>query len=801
MVSAGIPVEAVFGDLRAKAVNSAIAAAVVLLFMVGLAAYGASWVSRPIRQINGVIRRRLLEGSTEHLSEQQPGEFRDVVVEFNRLSDLRDEIERDLVSAESRAQRSADFYTALSNVNQSLVRRAPPQAVYEGICAACVASRHARMVWVGTVEDGEVAPVAWGGGAKDYTDGIRRDAASGGATFPESVVGLAVSRGTPCIVNQFQTDPRTADSRDRAAKNGVLSAAFYPFECRGKVVGILALYSDQVGYFDNGLVALLKELTSDISYALNVRANETDRVAAEQAIRRFERQFADIIATAADAIVSVDSDNKIEVFNHAAELLFHTKASTAIGSSMFEFLPEYEKSAKQSTPAGQTVQMTGHRRTDGTYLPLEVSISFAGENGASPSTFVLRDVSIARAQEEQRRARHKAEASSQAKSQFIARMSHELRTPLNAVLGFAQLLQSTARARLTPVELRQLDHIFIAGAQLRALINDVLDASKIEAGTFSVELQDIALHTLLDETLATCESQANAAKIELKAEYRTQGEVVMHTDPLRLRQAILNLISNAIKYNRPGGFVCVDITRSPGHVEIRVDDSGLGMTQLQLAGIFQPFNRAGREHSSIEGTGIGLGICRQLVELLGGALTFESEPEEGTRARLSLPHIDGATLPAAVRASTSAEFSPFAHGTAPFLREENESNDVHGTVLYIEDNPVNALLVEQVLSCWPRLKLVIAEDGADGLAQAHLAKPDLILLDMLLPDMTGMDILARLKSDPATQDIRVVALSASAMNEEVAAALKAGAIEYWLKPIDFQPFLDGLRAFLATEHA
>jgi hypothetical protein len=261
MVSAGIPVEAVFGALRSRAVNSAMAAAFVLLFMVGLAAYGANWVSRPIRQLNLAIRRRLEEGSTERLSEKQPGEFRAVAVEFNRLTDARDAIERDLTSSQSRAQRSADFYTALSNANQSLVRSATPQVVYEGICATCVASRHARMVWIGTVQGGQVTPVAWGGGAREYTDGIQRDAASGVATFPESAVSIAVDTGVPCIVNQFLTDARTLDSHDRASRSGVLSAAFYPFECRDKVAGVLALYSDQAGYFDEGLAGLLRELT------------------------------------------------------------------------------------------------------------------------------------------------------------------------------------------------------------------------------------------------------------------------------------------------------------------------------------------------------------------------------------------------------------------------------------------------------------------------------------------------------------------------------------------------------------
>jgi len=305
----------------------------------------------------------------------------------------------------------------------------------------------------------------------------------------------------------------------------------------------------------------------------------------------------------------------------------------------------------------------------------------------------------------------------------------------------------------------------------------------------------VNLHALLDETLRLSEAAAGQRKVKLRAENRGEPPMMLWTDPLRLRQALLNLVSNAIKYGRAQGFVSVGITRTEGKVEISVTDNGLGMTAAQLAGTFQPFNRLGRENSEIQGTGIGLVITRQLIELLGGTVSIQSDQEHGTRASIFLPHPD---LPGAV---TSEVEDDLAHAPAAKPKHESDSSghETSGSVLYIEDEPVNAILVQQLLARWPEVRLAIAEDGEDGMAQAVRLQPDLILLDMRLPDMDGIELLARLRGDPRTRDIQVVSLSASALTEEVAEAISAGALEYWTKPIDFPRFLSGIRRLLERE--
>jgi CheY-like chemotaxis protein/anti-sigma regulatory factor (Ser/Thr protein kinase) len=257
--------------------------------------------------------------------------------------------------------------------------------------------------------------------------------------------------------------------------------------------------------------------------------------------------------------------------------------------------------------------------------------------------------------------------------------------------------------------------------------------------------------------------------------------MLMRSDPARLRQVMLNLLSNAIKYNRHGGWVRVEVVRDPYFVHVLVRDNGLGMTPEQKAQLFQPFNRLGREYSGVQGTGIGLVLVRQLVALMGGELTLESTAGEGTCVRVTLPATDG---------------RPMADAPPESELARDESPPPEGVVLYIEDNGVNAILVEQLLRRWPRVELVVASDGATGLERARALAPDVVLLDMQLPDIDGLAVLKQLKADPATRSLTVVALSASAGTDEVRQARESGAMDYWTKPIDFDGFLRGLRVLL-----
>ena len=243
----------------------------------------------------------------------------------------------------------------------------------------------------------------------------------------------------------------------------------------------------------------------------------------------------------------------------------------------------------------------------------------------------------------------------------------------------------------------------------------------------------------------------------------------------------MNLLSNAIKYNRRGGWVCVEAIRDPYFVHISVRDNGLGMSPEQKDQLFQPFNRLGREFSDVQGTGIGLVLVRQLVGLMGGQLTLESAAGEGTCVRVTLPATDG---------------RPLAESTTPSEPAGEEGAPPEGVVLYVEDNPVNAILVEQLLRRWPRVELTVAKDGKTGLASARALVPDIVLLDMQLPDIDGLSVLKQLKADPVTKDLIVIALSANAGAEQVRLAHAAGAADYWTKPIDFDGFIRGMRMFL-----
>jgi CheY-like chemotaxis protein len=369
-------------------------------------------------------------------------------------------------------------------------------------------------------------------------------------------------------------------------------------------------------------------------------------------------------------------------------------------------------------------------------------------------------------------------------------MSHELRTPLNAVLGFSQLLQTTARKRLTAKELQQLDMIFLAGAQLRSLIEEALDLSRIEAGRLDLRMEGVDLCVVTHELLLLLEPLAQEQGVRLLMPPAPDRALHAHTDDKRVRQILLNILSNAIKYNRRGGTVSVALREVGDQVELEVADTGLGMSPEQLQSLFEPFNRLGREVSGIEGTGIGMALTRRLVELLDGSLAVSSEEELGTCVRVRLPRMlaqDQAVQPAAVAASqTDAAPVQAADAAGP-----------RGRILYVEDNPVNVILVEAMLERWRDVELVSAPDVETGVRLATALQPDLVLLDMHLGAATGYEFLARVRSDPRTAALRVVALSASAMPHEVEAALQVGALDYWTKPLDAAKFQAGVGELLS----
>jgi len=366
-----------------------------------------------------------------------------------------------------------------------------------------------------------------------------------------------------------------------------------------------------------------------------------------------------------------------------------------------------------------------------------------------------------------------------AKTEFLSRMSHELRTPLNAVLGFAQLLLADKAAPLAAEQRTRVGHIERAGQHLLAMIGDVLDLSRIESGNLPLAPQALAVTPLVDEALALVAPTARASGVTLRQQPATEPLRVL-ADPIRLRQVLANLLGNAIKYNRPGGEVVVEVGAPDATtVRLAVSDTGHGLGPQQLAHLFEPFNRLGAERLGIEGTGLGLAISRRLMHLMGGDIEVTSRAGAGSTFALTLPRAAVLPSPAPVPAR------PGACACTPH------------SVLYAEDNELNVELVRQLLLGRRGCELRIARNGREAIASARATPPDLMLIDMHLGDMTGVDVLAALRNEPALAGVPRIALSADALPEHVRFARAQGFDDYLTKPVDLADLLACLDRHLA----
>ena len=386
---------------------------------------------------------------------------------------------------------------------------------------------------------------------------------------------------------------------------------------------------------------------------------------------------------------------------------------------------------------------------------------------------VVEDITEHLKLEEAERAREAAEASNRAKSDFLSRMSHELRTPLNAMLGFAQLLELDQRHPLAPEQQPWVSQIQQAGWHLLEMINDVLDLSRIESGNLRLQVETLNLAELINATVGMVDGEAQQRSIRITQDLAPGTSTVLG-DATRVKQILTNLLSNAVKYNAEGGRVHIACRPLNGDaVEIAVTDTGLGMTPDQLAELFQPFNRLGRERSSQQGTGIGLVISQRLAELMGGALRAHSVAGQGSAFVLRLPC---SSDPDTVRSDLDA----LAPVPADYHRR---------LVHYVEDNETNIEVMRGILAQRPQVELQVSVTGLDGLAAIRARRPDLILLDMHLPDINGMELLRHLKSDAHTGGIPVVVVSAEALPQQSDAPFEAGCVRYLTKPVSVAELL------------
>lgn len=510
----------------------------------------------------------------------------------------------------------------------------------------------------------------------------------------------------------------------------------------------------------------------------------TEKQAAELALRQSEEHYRRLTENSSDVATILDARGVSSYYSPAVQRVLGYEPAELLGTSSFERIhPEDHQICRQVLRAifdrpGVTQKVEfRHRHKDGSWRFVEAhGRTLLPDSPDGGAIINLRDVTERRAvQEALTQAKVEAENANRAKSEFLSRMSHELRTPMNSILGFGQLLE---RKELSDEHRRGVDHILRAGRHLLNLINEVLDLSRIEADHQQFSLEPVRVDVAIQEALSLIRPLAVQRRCRVQDAPGIPA-VHVHADRQRLTQVLLNLLSNAVKYNRPDGEVSVvwesDGAGAQARGRIGVRDTGPGIAPEDIPRVFEPFERLGAERTGEEGTGLGLALSRRLVEAMGGTLTLDTVVGEGSTFWITL----------------QVEASPLERlgGAQEKMRDATPGTLPSAKVLYIEDNLANLSLVETILELGPEIDLIPALQGQLGVELACEHRPDLILLDLHLPDIPGAEVLRRLQSNSSTRDIPVVVISADATPGSVERLLRSGARAYLTKPLDVDEFL------------
>jgi PAS domain S-box-containing protein len=543
------------------------------------------------------------------------------------------------------------------------------------------------------------------------------------------------------------------------------------------------------------VTALRDDRLAVIGYLL-IGTDNSARRHAEEKLRWTEESFRLMVESVSDyAIVMLDPKGCVVSWNTGAQRIKGFHSDEILGKHFDTFYPPKDVEAgkpkhdlEQAAASGRHEDEGWRVRKDGSMFWANIVFTAIRDQAGNLRGFakLTRDLTERRKVEAiLTDATAAAEKANLAKSDFLSSMSHELRSPLNAILGFAQLMESDSPAP-SAAQSESIIQILNAGWYLLELINEILDLATIESGKLSLSLEPVALNDLLLECQAMIEPLAQRRGVRMSFP-RSDAPYCVHADRTRIKQVLINLLSNAIKYNTVRGSVVVDCSAKPnsGRVRITVTDTGAGLPSEKLAQLFQPFNRLGQEAQGEEGTGIGLVVSKRLVELMDGVIGVESSVGTGSVFWVELPSTAPLTLPASVELIAPAE----SVAVAPEgLR----------TLLYVEDNPANLKLVERLIGRRNDLRLLSAVDGNRGVELARTYHPDIILMDINLPGISGIEALRILREDPSTANIPVVALSANAMPRDIQKGMEAGFLRYLTKPIKVSEFMDALNEALAS---
>jgi len=548
-----------------------------------------------------------------------------------------------------------------------------------------------------------------------------------------------------------------------------------------KLISIELTYTEWISGSDHFFTSIIRDTS--------------ERKAIEKKLQSKQENLNAIITNSAEGIITIDSKGIIETLNPRALAIFGYSLKELQGQNISILM--HKKMRKQhdyylanseihsSKIINKARELQGLRK-DGSSFPMELNVSPMEIDGLKKFVGTLHDITQRTKNIELlTTAKKEAELANQAKSQFLSSMSHELRTPLNAILGFTQILQEEIPASANVDQNDSLNYIFSSGHHLLNLINEVLDLSKIESGNVAINLTSLDLISNLKHIIEITKPEALSQKIELISNFNTDSSVFITADSSRLNQVFNNLLSNAIKYNKDSGKITISLSETETHTCIYIKDEGLGIPKDMLPNLFEPFNRLGAEQSEIEGTGIGLTITKMLVELMRGSIGASSEEGSGCTFWVKLEKIPIQTTE---NIKNVTQMKPNTEVTA---------ENIGTSILYIEDNHANRLLMKKIISRQTDYAYYEATNGTDGIKLAIEIQPKIILLDINLPDMSGLEVFSKLK-ELETFSAKVIIVSANAMIEDIKKIQDLDIFAYITKPLDSQQLSKTLKLALET---
>lgn len=624
--------------------------------------------------------------------------------------------------------------------------------------------------------------------------------------FVEQVIGCGVLRkhkGKRLILPKFFFDDKSVFSMDVEnifkEKLKYKTAFRLPVSDTEQFV-LLNVNEDDLSLpFDRILEPVLKNFGKSLAlhreneyHTLRLEEEIERRTVLEASLRESEVRHRKIFESTVDGIINIDINGIIESINPAGMKLFGYTSTELVGNNICMLMPEpfasqHDIFISKFSQTGSSVILGRNRellarKKDGAVFPVDIALDEMIVNGKHMFTGIIRDVSeLKEAEKNIINAKEDAEHASHAKSEFLSSMSHELRTPLNAILGFGQLIQLEESL---PEQVKDnVDEIIVAGNHLLELINEILDLSKIESGHIDLSLESVDYNDLIGECVSLVKPIAGLNEIKISNSL-SSNKILLYGDRTRLKQVIVNLLSNAIKYNRRGGQVNINVNHpNDNFYKISIKDTGLGIKEENLSQLFESFNRLDAKNTDVEGTGIGLVITKKLVELMGGRIGVESEYGQGSDFWIEVPKYTGSIVKAHSEVIKN-------------ISEDKIKDKDKYKILYIEDNPSNLKLVVQLIAMKSGMKLFTAHTANLGLELAEIKIPDLILLDINLPEMDGYKVLEKIRQNDKIKGIPVVGISANAMQNDFIKAEKAGFNDYLTKPLDIKKFYKTIEEIL-----